>query len=124
MSRTEEVLHVRSKRAPLLLAGVLTLLLAARAPQATQAPPPAEVPAEASELQRVAIMAFHRMELGRLETGSYTTNALIDLELPRQVRWTLEEFDGQSYRLRFTSDSSPDEAWLVTPRGVSGPTGG
>lgn len=78
-----------------------------------------------SELQRIALQAYHRMEIGLLETGSYTTNVLVDLELPRQVRWTLEDFGSDGYRLRFTADDRPGEAWLVTPAGVTraAPTG-
>lgn len=59
------------------------------------------------------------MEIGYLQTGSYTTNALVDLQLPRGVRWTLEEFSEQNYRLRFTDDSRPGVAWLVSPAGVT-----
>jgi hypothetical protein len=73
------------------------------------------------ELQRTALVAFHRMEIGFLQTGGYTTNVLVDLELPRGVRWTLEEFTEQSYRLRFTDDADPGAAWLVSPAGVAAP---
>ena len=58
------------------------------------------------------------MEIGFLQTGTYTTNALVDLDLPRGVKWTLEEFSDSSYQLRFTSDDQPEEVWLVSPRGV------
>lgn len=91
----------------------LVTLLGACAPTAAPASGDAS-----SELERTAQLAYHRMEIGYLQTGSYTTNALVDLELPRGVRWTLEEFSESSYRLRFTDDENPGEAWLVSPRGV------
>ena len=95
----------------------LVLLLSACAPQL--GPAPAQTDQAASELQRTAQLAFHRMEIGFLQTGAYTTNALVDLDLPRGMRWTLEEFTDGFYRLRFTDDDNPDEAWVVSPRGVS-----
>lgn len=101
---------------------VLLSVLASCAPAPTQG---ATDGRPGSELQRIAMQAYHRMEIGLLETGSYTTNVLVDLDLPRQVRWTLEEFGSDGYRLRFTADDRPDEAWLVTPAGVArvAPTG-
>lgn len=92
----------------------LVALLAACAPRALG---PGGQPA--NELQRTAQLAFHRMQIAYLETGNYTTNALVDLDLPRGVKWTLEEFSTSGYRLRFTDDKRPGEAWLVTPGGVT-----
>lgn len=98
---------------------ILVLPLAACAPQSV-APGAATTAATAveSELQRAALEAFHRMEIAFLQTGSYSTNALIDLDLPRGVKWTLEEFDDSGYRLRFTDDERPRDAWIVSPAGV------
>ncbi len=75
----------------------------------------------ATELERTAQVLYHRMELGRLETGVYTTNALIDVKLPEGARWTLQEFatDGSSYVLVLRSSRLPSTAWRVSPRGVS-----
>lgn len=72
----------------------------------------------AQAVERAASEAFHRMELGRLATGSYTTNVLVDVDLPPGTRLTLEAFDGDGYLLRVTADDLPDLAWFVTPRGV------
>jgi hypothetical protein len=72
----------------------------------------------ARAVERAAQEAFHRMELGRLATGSYTTNVLVDVDLPRGSRITLEDFSGADYRLRVDADAVPDAAWIVTPRGV------
>lgn len=95
----------------------LVALLAGCFPQTAPATGPDGT--AASELQRTAQLAFHRMEIGYLQTGSYTTNALVDLELPRGVKWTLEEFSETAYRLRFTDNNQPGEAWLVSPAGVT-----
>ncbi len=85
------------------------------------------VPATASEsldspvaraVERAAQEAYHRMELGRLATGSYTTNVLVDVDLPSGSRITLEDFSGADYRLRVDADAVPDAAWIVTPQGV------
>ena len=97
------------------LGAILLVLLGACAPQPLVGP--GGQPAD--ELQRTAQLAFHRMQIAYLETGNYTTNALVDLELPRGVKWTLEEFSTNAYRLRFTDDNRPGEAWLVTPAGVA-----
>jgi hypothetical protein len=72
----------------------------------------------ARAVERAAQEAYHRMELGRLATGSYTTNVLVDVDLPRGSRITLEDFSGADYRLRVDADALPDTAWIVTPRGV------
>ena len=72
----------------------------------------------ARAVERAAQEAYHRMELGRLATGSYTTNVLVDVDLPRGSRITLEDFTGADYRLRVDADAIPDAAWIVTPRGV------
>lgn len=110
--------HPSSRRAAsLALAAVLLALLAACAPSATTALP--DDPA-AREAERTARVAYHRMQIAFLETGAYTTNALVDLALPQGVRWTVDDFepDGSSYRLRITHTEVPGVAWLVGPDGV------
>ena len=89
--------------------------LAACAPT-TSAPTPGTPAATAT--QTVAEIAYHRMEIGRLRTGAYTTNVLIDLDLPRGARWTVLEFADDAFVLRFTNDDVPDVVWIVDPRGV------
>ncbi len=107
----------------LVLFTSLLLLLAACAPRTQEAStaPETEVmfqsPA-AQETNRIAMAAYHRMELGQLENGSYTTNVLINLDVPQGVRWMLEDLNDDSYTLRFTSANVPDAAWIVTPEGV------
>ena len=103
------------------LATLLLLLLAACAPRtqnaSTETDPVLSSPA-AQETERVAMAAYHRMELAQLEDGSYTTNVLINLDVPQGVRWMLEDLTDTSYTLRFTSTNVPDVAWIVTPDGV------
>ncbi len=108
----------RTAVAPLLAAiATLTLLLASCAP-ATQAPLPAGD--AAGQVDRTAQIVFHRMAIGYLESGSYTTNVLVDVTLPPGARWTLESYaqNGSSYRLRITSSQVPGIVWLVSPAGV------
>lgn len=107
--------HARPRTA--LLIALLAALLAACAP--STAPGLPDDPAT-REAERAARIAFHRMQIGFLETGAYTTNVLVDLALPQGVRWTVDDFvlDGSSYRLRFTHDAVPASAWLVSPAGV------
>ena len=106
------------------LAALVTLLLSACAPQATgTAQPPSttitlETP-EAVATNRAALEAWHLMELARLQTGEYTTNALVDLSLPQGVQWRVESFNEDAYALRFTSSNVSELEWLVTPQGVS-----
>lgn len=102
----------------------LFLLLAACAPRTQEAvttPDAAPIfssPA-AQETDRVAQAAYHRMELERLQGGTYTTNVLINLDVPTGVRWILvEPTTDTSYTLRFTSADVPGAAWIVTPDGV------
>jgi hypothetical protein len=96
----------------------LALLLTACAPSAF---PTIGTDPAAAELRRTADILYHRMELGYLETGVYTTNALIDVSLPEGAKWTLLDFaqDGSSYALLLTSTRYPDAAWRITPRGVA-----
>jgi hypothetical protein len=72
----------------------------------------------AQALERTASEAFHRMELGRLRTGGYTTNVLVDVDLPQGARVTVEAFSGDDYRLRVDSDAVEGVVWFVSPRGV------
>ncbi len=90
-------------------------LLASCAPTAT----PTSLSPEAQQVEQAAIVAYHRMEIGRLQLGEYTTNVLVDLELPQGTRWTLADFNEDSYALRFISENLPEVFWLVTPQGVS-----
>lgn len=95
------------------------LVLAACAPGAFG--PAASNDPVAAELENTAQVLYHRMELGHLETGVYTTNALIDVKLPEGARWTLQEFasDGSNYVLVLTSSRLPGQAWRVSPRGTT-----
>lgn len=104
----------RAALSALTLLALLALLSACapRAVSATFSTP------EAMAVERAAETAFHRMEIGRLETGSYTTNVLVDLALPQGTRWIVTDFSEDSYTLRFTSDDLPLVAWEVSPRGV------
>ena len=99
----------------LLLLGVV-LSLSACAPRFSTGgilATPAAVAAETA-----AQIAFHRMEIGLLQTGEYTTNALLELDLPQGVKWTLQDFSTTTYELRFTSAAVPEVVWEVTPDGV------
>jgi hypothetical protein len=102
---------------PLLYGFVAAALLAGCLPQTASE---AFASPRAVEAERTATIAYHRMQIGFLETGKYSTDVLIDLRLPRGVRWTLEDFSpsGDGYRLRFTVDTLPGIFWRVTPRGV------
>ena len=74
-----------------------------------------------AELERTANVLFHRMELGFLDTGIYTTNVLVDAPIPEGARWTLQEFasDGSDYLLVLTSSRIEGVSWQISPRGVS-----
>ena len=108
-----------TRRAVVATAAALLLvaLLAGCAP-GVQAPLPNDPVAQ--QLDRTASIVYHRMAIGYLETGAYTTNVLVDVQLPAGARWTLEAYPpgGSSYRLRITSTQVPGIAWLVSPSGV------
>ena len=110
-----------NKKLSFTLLIVLLSLLAACAPRTQEASAPSDPvfqsPA-AQETNRVATAAFHRMELAQIEEGGYTTNVLINLDLPSGVRWMLEDLNDETYTLRFTSADVPNAAWIVTPEGV------
>jgi hypothetical protein len=106
--------HARA-RSLALIAVLLALLASACVPASV--PESLDSPI-ARAVERAAHEAFHRMELGRLATGSYTTNVLVDVDLPRGSRITLEDFTGADYRLRVDADGVPDTVWIVTPAGV------
>lgn len=104
-------------RRPVLpaLAIALALLVAGCVPAsvATALDTPA-----AQAVARAAEETYHRMELGRLATGSYTTNVLVDVDLPQGARITVEAFADDDYRLRVEGDQVDGVAWLVSPAGV------
>jgi hypothetical protein len=110
-------LPLRSTRMAALpvLALLMLIVIASCAPAAVA--PELDTP-EAQAVDRVAHEAYHRMEIGRLRTGTYTTNVLVDLDLPRGARVTVEAFGDSEYVLRITSDAVPGTAWLVTQQGV------
>ena len=111
--------RVRSHvRAAAVMVALLLLVLAACAPRAAAFDTAAFDTPAAREAERAAYEAYHRMELGRLRLGVYTTNVLVDLDLPRGARITVEAFEDDDYQLRLTSEAALEIAWLVTPRGV------
>ncbi len=100
-------------------------LLAACAPGAFGGADPNDV--VVAELQRSAEVIYHRMELGRLELGAYTTTPLVDAVIPEGATLTLIEYDsenGSTYTLLLTSSRFPEGAWRITPGGVRRTAGG
>ncbi len=108
---------------------VLVALLSACAPAVAPAGqvPPSGGPQFAAALSPAEVAAtdtataiFYRMELGRLQTGSYTSNVLIELtDLPAGIAFVMESFPGESFEIRVTDDALPGIWWLVDPTGVT-----
>ena len=96
---------------------LLALLLSACAPRVKSFSDIVNSPA-AQDVEQIANIAFHRMEISRLESGVYTTNVLADLPLPQGAAWTLESLAQDSYQIRFTSVDVTGFSWLVSPQGV------
>ncbi len=104
--------HLNIRKAGMLLA-VLTLVLAACAPAAVQQPQ------QSYRGEQIALEIWQLMAEGHTETGSYTTNVLIDYALPSGVAWSMESFPGESYELTVTDDSTPGFEWTLTPERVT-----
>lgn len=68
-------------------------------------------------LLRTAWEAWLLMELGRVRTGSYTTDVLLELALPTGVRWTVVAYGPDGYALAVTGDGEPTPL-RVDPDGV------
>lgn len=94
---------------------LLALVLAACVPQISS-----EVQSSAAyqQAQKYATIVWHRMELGYLQSGQYSTNVLVDLTPPKGVKLTLVGFGHGSYQLRVTSSQVPGVGWFVSPAGV------
>ncbi len=109
------------KKLKLSLIIATLVLLAACAPSVTDSGRFAATQSAAEENARqTAIVIWHRMEIGKVQTGSYTSNVLIDLEdLPRGVAFIMESFPGESFEMRVTDDFVPGVWWLVNPDGVT-----
>lgn len=109
------------KKLSLTITLAALLLLAACAPSASSTEQFATSLSPAEENARqTAIVIWHRMEIGKVQTGSYTSNVLIDLaELPRGVAFIMESFPGESFEMRVTDDAVPGVWWLVSPAGVT-----
>jgi hypothetical protein len=103
---------MRRLRLPILV--ILLLALSACAPRTRD---PLNSP-QAQATDKIAQEVFHRMEIGKLQTGDYTTNALVDLRLPQGVTWTLTAFGSGAYQISVTSQEVPGYTWLVSPEGV------
>lgn len=74
------------------------------------------------ELRKAAEIIYHRMELGRLELGAYTTTPLVDADIPEGAMLTLINYDlerGSTYELLLTSTHLGGAGFRITPRGVS-----
>ena len=112
--------HDPHRRAPVLalVTVAVALTVAGCAPRAQ---PPIAKDGPAGQLQRTAEIVYHRMAIGYLETGKYTTNVLVDVDLPAGAKWTLLSYaqDGSSYRLRITSTRVEGMAWEVSPSGAT-----
>lgn len=112
----------RHRTARLAASLVLVLATAACTP-ALQGPtggatrPPADATA-LTPLERTAWEAWLLMEIGRLRTGAYSTQVLVDLALPQGIRWTVVEFGPDGYALAVSSDAGGD-AIRVSPDGVA-----
>jgi len=104
-----------------LALAVLLVVTAACAPAPAgpggEAAPPTDA-ATLGPLERTAWTAWHLMELHRLRTGRYSTDALRELELPRGVRWTVTEFRDEGYALAVSRDDDARRL-RVTPAGVA-----
>ncbi len=99
----------------LLVAVAALVLLAGCLPSAD----PRFESARALDVERAAQEAYHRMEIGRIRTGAYTLEPLVDVALPRGARWSVRgTFGADVYQLRFASDLIPGVAWIVSPAGV------
>src|SRR5690625_63657 len=123
--------RLRTVAAVVMIGG--PLLLAACAPAAgTPAREPAGAAAHAAPrleearsadedaARTPAVAIWHRMELGRLQQGGYTSNVLEEMtDLPRGVAFFMDSFPGESFELRVTDDAVPGVWWLVTPDGIS-----
>jgi len=107
---------VKTTRLP-LLAVCLVILLSGCLPGLGAPRDPLES-REAMETQNIAEVAFHQMEIGKLQSGDYTTNVLVSLDLPQGTQWTLIALGEGSYTLRFSSAAVSDYVWLVSPAGV------
>ncbi len=104
-----------------------TIPLTPTPPQNQPQTPPASMPG-APDLSNPAVKAvdsaakkaFYLMGLNYEQSGTYDVATIAtDLELPTGVKWQLQDLSEASYTLRFTSDSVPELAWLVTPEGVT-----
>lgn len=102
---------------PFLIVFALLCILSACAPRLSTSHPVLNS-VEALETAKTAQIAYHRMEIGLLQTGDYTTNALLELGLPQGVKWELQSFNSGDYELSFTSEAVPEYAWLVSSKGV------
>lgn len=74
------------------------------------------------ELRRAAEIVYHRMELGKLELGAYTTTPLVDAAIPQGAMLTLIDYDaeaGSTYELLLTSHALEGVGFRITPRGVA-----
>ena len=120
-----------------LMALAITLVLAACAPRTDESSripltptPPRSAPQtppgtpdlsdpDIKAVDGAAKEAFRLMGQSYERGGSYDVSSLASgLKLPPGVRWQLENLSNIDYVLRFTSDTVPDLAWLVTPEGV------
>ena len=114
---------MNASRAALAALFAFGLLLASCAPGTRDGPETVRPPldeARLSPVERTAWEAWLLMEVQRLRSGLYSTQALIDLFLPRGVRWTVVAFSGDDYALIVTSDEDQDGV-RVTPDGVRPP---
>ncbi len=112
---------MNAPRAALAALFAFGLLLAACAPGTRGDPETVRPPLDEARLrpvERTAWEAWLLMEIQRLRSGLYSTQALIDLTLPRGVRWTVVDFSGDDYALIVTSDDEDGDGVRVTPEGV------
>lgn len=100
-----------------LIAGVACAPTTTRPASDVDGARPPEAVAALGPVERTAWEAWLLMELGRLRLGVYGTEALVDLALPRGVRWTVVEYGPDDYALAVTSDGG-EPGLRVDPSGV------
>lgn len=107
----------RTKSAYLICLFLFLLVTLAACTPGVRTTAPTVAPAERIATDK-AQEIYHRMRLGYLETGQYTTSVLVDVVLPRGLRWTVESFPGETFELHVSDDNVPGVHWEVTPAGV------
>ena len=73
----------------------------------------------AQELQRLAEVVWHKMQIYYLSEGRYSSNVLVDVSIPQGSKVELQDIGSNYFLVRLSSSRLPQYFWNIQATGVT-----